>query len=665
MGSGHLSGEQLVLIGSMIAAVSGFPGLCFSRRTSIGQQLSAVLLVLGCGYGLAGVGKFLATRETHALSFPSPFAGIDFSLGIDSISAVFLLPVFVVPLLGTVYGLSYWKQAENPQNGRKLRIFYGLLAGSLGLLVVARDGLLFLFAWEVMALAAFFLVATEDRDDEVRAAGWLYLAASHFATLCLFCLFAILANLTGTFSFVPLAGVSPAMLTAIFFLALIGFGMKAGIMPMHFWLPSAHAMAPSHVSALMSGVLIKMGIYGLVRVFSLVPNPPVWWGALLIALGMISGIIALAFAIAQHDLKRLLAYSSIENIGIIFIGLGLALLGHSLGQVSWVVLGLGGALLHVWNHALFKSMLFLTAGSIIHAAHTRQINRLGGMSRKMPATSLCFLVGAVAACGLPPLNGFVSEFVLYIGLFDTLGLHAGRSWPAASFAAPALAFIGALAAACFVSAYSIIFLGTPRTDEALHAHESAPAMLVPMALLGTGCAVLGLCPFFFTPIIDAAVADWAGVAGIRTAPPLLASLAPLVKLSATSAFLLFLVGVCALWQQSRIRAGGEASSGTWGCGYAAPTARMQYTASSFGEILVKLFRWALLPKVFRTRIKDLFPDRASFETQVPDLILGGIVMPTFRLFTRLFAWSRWIQQGDLHAYLLYILATLVVLLLWR
>src|SRR5262249_9358993 len=339
------------------------------------------------------------------------------------LSAIFLVPVFLISLLGNVYGLDYWKQTAHPENGRKLRLFYGLLTAGMALLVIARNSILFLFGWEIMALSAFFLVTTEDNDTEVRAAGWVYLVATHVATLCLFALFALLRMAGGSFALTPLAegSVTPALATAIFVLALVGFGLKAGIMPLHIWLPGAHAAAPSHVSAIMSGVLIKMGIYGLVRVTSLLPTPPLEWGTTVLVLGAVSGVLGVAFAIGQHDLKRLLAYHSIENIGIIAMGLGLAMIGRTLSRPDWVLLGLAGVLLHVWNPALFKALLFLSAGSVIHATHSREIDRLGGLAKTMPWTALSFLVGAMAICGLPPLNGFVSEFLIYLGMFGTLG----------------------------------------------------------------------------------------------------------------------------------------------------------------------------------------------------------------------------------------------------
>src|SRR5262249_47715372 len=328
----------------------------------------------------------------------------------------------------------------------KLRLFYGLLPAGMALLVIARNSILFMVGWEIMALSAFFLVTTEDRDPQVVETGWLYLVATKIATASLFALFALLHAVNGSFTLAPLneANLAPGVATAIFVFTLIGFGLKAGIMPFHVWLPSSHAIAPSHVSAIMSGVIIKMGIYGIVRIMSLVPHPPLEWGGTLLLLGSVSGVLGVVFAIAQHDLKRLLAYHSIENIGIILIGLGLSVLGRSVGRSELVALGLAGALLHVWNHGLFKALLFFSAGSVVRATHTREIDALGGLANMMPKTTLGFLLGAIAICGLPPFNGFVSELFIYIGLFRAALLEQRGTWIVGAFGVPTLALIGAL-----------------------------------------------------------------------------------------------------------------------------------------------------------------------------------------------------------------------------
>jgi len=575
------------------------------------------------------------------------------------------MPVFLISLLGNIYGLGYWKQTEHPQNGRKLRLFYGTMTAGMALLVIAQNSILFLFGWEIMALSAFFLVTTEDNEKEVRETGWIYLVATHVATLCLFALFAVLHAANGSFTLGPLnpETLRPGAATAIFVLALVGFGIKAGIMPLHIWLPSAHAMAPSHVSAMMSGVLIKMGIYGLVRITSFLPHPPREWGILLLGLGVASGVLGVAFAIGQHDLKRLLAYHSIENIGIIVMGLGLALIGRSLDRADWIILGLGGALLHVWNHALFKALLFLSAGSVIHAAHTREIDRLGGLAKVMPRTSLCFLVGAVAICGLPPLNGFVSEFLIYLGLFGTLVNGEGTSFAGASFAVPALALIGALALACFVKVYGAVFLGTARSEHARHAHESPPSMLGPMGVLVACCFLIGLAPLLIAPILQEGVSAWAP--NLKDAGPRLATLAPLEWITSMGLLLnlAVLLGGVVLWM--RLGRGVVEEGVTWGCGYVAPTPRMQYTSSSFAQMLVGMFGWVLRPRTHHPKDLPLFPPETYFHSEVPDVVLDVVVLPTFRFGAWLFSWCRVFQHGNIQTYLLYIFLALIALLLWR
>jgi len=433
-------------------------------------------------------------------------------------------------------------------------------------------------------------------------------------------------------------------------------------MPTHVWLPGAHANAPSHISALMSGVLIKMGIYGLVRITSFFAHPPLWWGVSLFTLGVISGVLGVAFALGQHDIKRLLAYHSVENIGIILMGLGLAVIGRAIGEPPLVALGLAGALLHVWNHGLFKALLFLSAGSVVHATHTREIDALGGLAKKMPKTALAFLVGAIAICGLPPFNGFVSELFIYLGLFRALLSNAPGALLIGAFGVPALALIGALAVACFVKAFSAVFLGVARSKATEHAKESGPSMTWPMGVLAACCALIGVAPLIIAPIMQSATASWAPeLIGRETAE----SLAPLRWLSITSlVFIVLVVGLALLLGR---RKEAEPSVVTWDCGYAAPSARMQYTAASFAELLVGLFAWALRPRVKPVRLTTIFPTPQHFHSEVPDTVLDRAILPASRLIGRALVWFRWIQHGNVQLYLLYVLATLVltVLLLRR
>jgi hydrogenase-4 component B len=657
--------EKLVLAAIVVAAISGIPGLALARTSMSGQWLSVLLASVACGLGFAGIGTFWADGASQPIPPLRAIPGTEYSVAMDGLSAIFLLPIFLISLLGNVFGLRYWRQTEHPDNGRKLRFFYGMLTAGMALLVIARNGIMFLFGWEIMALSAFFLVATEDHDREVRDAGWIYLVATHIATLCLFALFALLRVATGSFELRRMSpeSLSSGTATAVFVLALIGFGVKAGIMPLHVWLPSAHTITPSHISAIMSGVIIKMGIYGLVRITSLVPNPPLAWGSIVLALGVVSGVLGVAFAVGQHDLKRLLAYHSIENIGIIVMGLGLALIGRSLGRVEWIVLGLSGALLHVWNHAMFKALLFFSAGSVIHSVHTREIDQLGGLAKAMPWTASCFLAGAVAICGLPPLNGFVSEFLIYLGLFDTVRDLEGPSFAWAAFAAPALALVGALAVACFVKVFGAVFLGAARSEDVRHARESPASMIAPMIVLVGCCLLIGLAPLLVAPVLSKGISAWSP--DLHDAGPRLAALAPLRSITAAGLLLIAGLSLASALYWLRLRRSVVTAAGTWGCGYVAPTPRMQYSASSFAQLLVGLFGWVLRPRMHRPKIAAMFPRGTEFHSHVPDAVLDEAVLPTFRFSAWLLSWFRVFQRGSIQTYLLYIFLVLIALLLWR
>lgn len=644
---------RLVLVATGLMGLSGVPGLVFGWRARFGQWIAAVLTTAASLAGLAGIGLVLFRGGTDCLRLPWPLPGADLAFEIDPLTAFFQAPVLLIAGLGSVYSLGYWSQEEHPRTGRQARFLYGLLAAGMLVLLMAKNAFPFLFGWEAMALGSFFLISTEEHDAEVRQAAWLYLMLTHVGTLALFAIFAILRFVTGSFDFRPLASgeIGFGLLTGLFFLILFAFGLKAGLAPLHLWLPSAHASAPSHVSALMSGVVIKMGIYGLVRFLGFLPVPPVSWGAVLLFLGVASGVGGVLFAIGQHDLKRLLAYHSVENIGIIVMGLGLAMLGRSLNRPDLVVLGLAGGLLHVWNHGLFKALLFLGAGSVIHATGTREIDRMGGLAGPMPRTSLLFLVGAVAICGLPPLNGFVSEFLIYLGLLKSL--H-GRAWMAA--AAPGLAFIGALAVACFVKVYGTVFLGVARTPRARGAHESPGSMTVPMGVLALACFAIGLAPRFVAPVLDRAIAAWTP----STARPRLEDLVPFPWITIVAGGLMAAV----LLVRALVRTARVPKVLTWDCGYAASSPRVQYTSSSFAESLVSLFRWVLRPRRHAPHVEGLFPGRTRFESRVDDVVLDGMLTPAAKRAEKSLGRFRILQQGSSQRYVLYVLLTMVGLLLW-
>jgi hydrogenase-4 component B len=650
----------MVLTAIAVLGFSGLPACLLSSRTAAGQRIATVFMLIGSGLGLSGVVASLSGSTPPTLCVPWSLPFGQFSITIDSISALFLTPVFVVPALGSIYALGYWKQSEHAENGRQLGLFFGLLAGSMAMVVIARDGILFLIAWEVMAIAAYFASTAENDNPDVRRAGWVYLVATHVGTLCLIAMFALWNHATDSFALEPVLKISTELAGIIFVLSLIGFGFKAGIMPLHVWLPGAHANAPSHVSAVMSGVMLKMGVYGLVRITALLPVPAMWWGYLLLTLGVITGVAGIAFAIGQNDLKRLLAYSSIENIGIIVIGLGLALLGRSQHRPEWVMLGLGGALLHMWNHSLFKSLLFFNAGAIIHASHTRDIDQMGGLAKGMPRTMVLFVVGAVAICALPPLNGFAGEWLLYNGLFRTLGFGNEPGFPVTAIAVVPLAMIGALAVACFVKLFGTVFLGSPRRRTDRHPHDPPVSMILPMAVMAVGCICIGLFPMITTGLLDNAARVW----GAWPDPTVsIATAVPLGWISTMGLALMGLIGMIAFALKMLPRVNLISKAGTWDCGYAQPKARIQYTGSSFGQTLVNLFKFILWPKTHRPTIRGIFPRFAHFKSIVPDTILDRLVLPLFKVTGRNLPSLRILQQGQTHLYVLYILVIVIILLI--
>ena len=559
-----------------------------------------------------------------------------------------------------------------------------MLVASMALVMMARNAVLFLFAWEIMSLSSWLLVTWEHEKEGVRQAGITYLVATQIGTAFLLVMFLLLgvgsaqggaagaataasaaSSGAAALDFSRFSGIGAPVAGAVFLLALVGFGTKAGIVPLHVWLPEAHPAAPSHVSALMSGVMIKTGIYGIVRVLTFLAAPAPWWGWTLAALGAVSGIIGVLFALAQHDMKRLLAYHSVENIGIICLGLGIGLLGVSYGAPVVAVLGFAGGLLHVLNHVLFKGLLFLGAGSAAHATGTREIDHLGGLLKKMPLTGIAFLVGAAAICGLPPLNGFVSELLIFIGALRAVALPMVPQAVAAAGVVGALALISGLAAACFTKAFGITFLGEARTAPAAEARESGPAMIVPMAALAAGCLAIGL----LGPLALSALAPLAaGLAGLSpgAADALLAPVRGgltnvLIAAGALAAIVALLALLRGLLQRRRSRA----RAGTWDCGYVLPSARMQYTSSSFAQPLTGMFRSLLRTRRVSAEVSGLFPAKASLSTETPDVFSDHVYHPVFGGIGSLFTRLRWLQHGRLQLYVLYVAAALLALLIWR
>jgi hydrogenase-4 component B len=578
-------------------------------------------------------------------------AGEPLHLRLDALSAVFLALLGVIVGTGAIYSREYWSDEAHPDSAPRGRRWWNAMGLSMGLVLLSSNGLHFLIAWELFALSGYFLITLDRARREVRSAGWLYLATSHMGTLCLFAFFATLAARTGSWELGPMR--DQTALSPLFWLALCGFGVKAGLFPLHIWLPSAHANAPSHVSALMSGVAVKMGVYGIIRFSGWLPIPSAA-GWVVIAIGAAGAVLGIAFGLAQNDFKRLLAYCSVENVGIIMMGLGGALLCATHGDAPWGRLVLAGALLHVWNHGLFKSLLFFGAGSVLHATGTREMSRLGGLWRAMPWTAGLFALGAAAISGLPPLNGFVSEWLVYLGLFDAATSHGPAAW-ATMPAVLMLAMAGALALAGFTKTCAIVFLGAPRTAAARHAHESGPWMRGPMLALAAGCVAIGLAPLFFWPAIARAVSAWRPTWSTGEAP------APLPVLNLVNLTLAAFILAGGAWLWRRVRANGLRRAITWDCGYAVPTARMQYTGGSFSGIASGWFTWIMRPDRELHRPRGPFPAQASRMESSPSPVLTRVIEPAGRLVMRVALAARRTQHGRLQFYILYVVGGLALL----
>ncbi|MBI2513326.1 MAG: NADH-quinone oxidoreductase subunit H [Opitutae bacterium] len=614
-------------------------------------RLWLTLMLGGSVAALLAAASVLAGAPEWEWRSAFPLAGEPIHLRLDGLSAFFLALLAVVGGTGSAYAHGYWSGDEQKKIAARGRPWWSGLVLSLALVFVLSNGLHFLIAWELFAVCAFFLVLIDKHRPDVRAAGWLYLASSHAATLALFAFFALLASRTGSWELGPMR--ERAELAPLLWLALFGFGLKAGLFPLHIWLPSAHSSAPSHVSAMLSGVALKVGVYGVVRFSGWLPVPSSL-GWVLVGLGAVSALLGVAFSLAQNDYKRLLAYCSVENVGIIFVGFGFALVAAGQGDAPWGRLALAGALLHVWNHGLFKSLLFFGAGSVLHATGTREMSRLGGLWRAMPWTAGLFALGAAAISGLPPLNGFVSEWLVYLGLFES----ATARGPAAWAAVPAIIFLavsGALALATFVKAGATVFAGAPRSEAAEHAHESGAWMLGPMLVLAAGCVVVALAPGALFPAVARAAGAWNPAWGALEAP------VPLFTLGAVNAALAALFVVAAAWLWRKALGNGLRRGLTWDCGYAAPSARMQYTSGSFAGIAAGWFFWILRFERKSHKPRGPFPGEARRVERVPETVLEHVLGPASDAILRLSTAVRRLQHGHLQSYILYLLGGVVAL----
>ncbi|MCB4205199.1 hypothetical protein LF845_09545 [Deferribacterales bacterium Es71-Z0220] len=582
---------------------------------------------------------------------------------LDGLSKFFLIPLSIISVCAFIYSFYYFPESDHKKEWTITSIFFPLMTFSMVMIVLAKNLIMLLIFWEIMAVSAFFLLITEHKYDEVRDAAKLYIILTHFCTFLIFVTSILVYKYTGSFDFPKTGSLDPGTTvgTSIFIFTLVGFGIKAGILPLHIWLPSAHANAPSSVSAIMSGLMIKMGIYGIIRYISFFHNPPLYWGLIIFAAGITSGIIGVVLAIGQHDIKRLLAYHSIENIGIILMGLGLGLAGMSTGNDIAMVLGFAGSIFHILNHATFKSLLFLGAGVIINASGTRQMDEMGGLAKKIPFTFGTFLIASASISGLPPFNGFVSELFIYLGMFAIISKSSLLPLNFLQLMGiPALALIGGLASACFLKVNSAVFMGTnPNLQNApQRKFQESFYLKISLAIPALMCIGLGFFPYILKSPLENVIYSLTGNYFN------LFNYFPFKELSIfVGIFYIFLILgllVFKLVYKNKI----EYAPETWGCGYTKPSHKFRYTATSFAEIITGIFNFILNTHYHRKDVKGVFPKKAYFKSHVPDIFLDNIILPLFQFLDDKLSPVRKLQAGNLNLYLLYKLIAIVSLVIY-
>ena len=611
--------------------------------------------------GLAGItGYWSVDVLIHGTVFEREllinFWGSPLEIKVDSLSAFFILVLNFTLLTGAIYSKGYLKPYINEKNHIEFGLHYFSLIWlhiSMLLVCMLRDGLAFLVVWEMMSVFSFFLVIFESEKKETVKAGINFLLQMHIGFVFIMAGFILAFVQTGAaFSFDGLSVYFEEHHSfPLFLLFFVGFGIKAGFIPFHTWLPLAHPAAPSHISGIMSGVIIKMGIYGILRVLTYIHTDLLDIGIFILVVSVVTGLLGVMYAIVQHDLKKLLAYSSIENIGIIGIGIGIGLIGIAKDLPILAVLGFAGGILHVLNHSLFKSLLFYSAGSVYMRTHTRHLEHLGGLIKKMPKTAFLFLLGALAICGLPPFNGFISEFLIYSGLFKGLQTSSLQTNFIILGTAIGLTLIGGLAIFCFTKVFSIVFLGTPRSGSSEKAKEVDGGMILPKILAGILIVAIGIYPVFFVKMVGKVVELYVSDISL-----IIQSTSYMSKISCSS--LVFILLIAILWfirraQQKRVHI---EHGPTWGCAYSgANPAVHQYTATSFADNYRELAPPIIkVGKHFESlKEEEIFPQPRSFKTKTVDMIEKNIFEKPIRKIINWMEKAAIFQTGNLQHYIMY------------
>lgn len=656
-----------------LAVVAGWIaiGLLGLLRPHNVRFVGHVLFPLGAVGGLLLFAVGLSTMHAPAarLVLPLGLPDLLFHVRQDALSSFFLLLVGAAAAGISLFSAGYFRSGAGTAPGL-LCLYYHVFLAGMALVILADDAYLFMVAWETMALASYFLVISQHRMAEIRRAGFLYLLIAHVGAIAILLAFGVLQGGSGDYTFAAMRGstLSPFWASVAFLLALAGFGAKAGVVPLHVWLPEAHPAAPSPVSAMMSGVMLKTAIYALLRVcYDLLGIKLWWWGVIALGLGLVTMLYGVLFAAVQTDMKRLLAYSSIENMGAIVTGVGLSLVFHGYGLSLLAALALTAALYHCLNHAFFKSLLFLATGHVLHATGSRNLGKLGGLIHRMPWLAGFALVGVLAISSLPPLNGFVSEWLLLQAFLFSPGLPNTYLVMLIPLAAAALVLSAALGGYVMVKFYGIIFLGQPREEKLKEAHDVGPWELAGLAWLALPCVLLGVFPTVaivaLSPAVEILVpaslvpsAAGGGWWFLTPVAPERASYAPLLFLLVILLAVLLTVFLVKRFYHGRLR-----RTAPWGCGFPGLNARMQDTAEGFGQPIRQIFE-----AFFRTErhLPTGFDERPVYYLKVEDRLWYWLYVPVARAVERLSAWIGVLQHGRIHIYLLYSFGTLLLLLLF-
>ncbi len=637
----------LFAIGVGLCLLSALVTLCFVSRNNPQVRKAALWLTIAAGLIFIFQSVRIAlTDQSLNYTFTQIAPQLQFTFLIDRLAAFFILIVSIVTVTVAIYSLRY---VEVSTSGTRRNLFIPLMnifILSMLFFVASANSFAQLLCWELMSLSSFILVMYHYEKEETRKTGIFYFIMTQMSTIFLMLGFILMYNATGSFAIAASPFLTAGTNTLIFIFLFCGFGIKAGIIPFHKWLPYAHSSSPSNISALMSGVMIKVAIYGMVRYVIFVLDPQLWWGILILIAGTISALLGVIYALKEHDIKRLLAYHSIENIGIILIGLGLYIIFDSYGLSDLAFLSLAASLFHTLNHAIFKSLLFLTAGSVVEETGTRDIEKMGGLVKTMPFTAALFLIGALSISALPPFNGFVSELMIFQAFFSAFSIPNPYVVILLIICLSLFALTSALAAACFVKAFGIIFLAMPRSEKAQHAHEVPRAMLIGPGILAFLCIGLGVFSF--------QIFGWLGFK-----PPMPNLLWVFLTL------IIFLIPTLIVMRKTT---GGKIRrSGTWSCGLPAPDSQTEYTASGFSEPILTFFKPIyktdkILIRNFWDKYDSTFKNGQA-EIKVMKIFEERIYMPIANCVRYLSQKVSGAQNVDLDTFILYSFITVIILVL--